>query len=278
MGRGGDRTLPGVEAPGRPESLPPMEVEPPLGLEQFVQSTQWRRKMHGQQLSASTPVLPSVSKSSRSHPDGAAANTSAGPQPLLGIVSRRGSGQSDMMGKRGTWSQPDLGSMQRRPRGRVSEASKSLRPAARQILAARTAAREVRFKESKPFTDGRRRAALLDGLADLEKEQADPTLGEISKKLMEKGWSTEEVQECLVLLADDPVQFQITSGRELCENRTHLVTQLPDIAQSRGGSLQCDCALSVRNIIQDFRRNHSKSTRRLKDSSFPDLQGSIVLS
>lgn len=129
-------------------------------------------------------------------------------------------------------------------------------PAAREILACRKTARENHYKADSKFTDGRRRAALMGCMEHLEREQLDPTFGEVSRKLQQEGWQMNEVKDHLLLLAEDPHKFNVTSGRELTEVRPPLAgqsSQLPSIEEACGGSTHVDCALQVRGVVQDFR-------------------------
>jgi len=93
----------------------------------------------------------------------------------------------------------------------------------------------------------------------IEREKLEPTLGEVSKRLMQEGWQMTEVQEHLYLLADDTNKWNVKSLRELGELSPKQTSQLPAIVEACGGSeLDCyrggvDCAQKVRNIIKGFR-------------------------
>lgn len=137
--------------------------------------------------------------------------------------------------------------------------SSSLVPAARQVLEKRGHAREAKFRMSSTFTDGRRRVALMRCIQDLERKKVDPTLGEISKGLMQEGWETGEVEEHLLLLANDTNKWNVTSGRELGELRPRQSSNLPAIVEACGGSGHVECAQKLRNVVQAFRFENSRA-------------------
>jgi hypothetical protein len=155
-------------------------------------------------------------------------------------------------------------------RTRRASQENQLVPAAREILGARRSAREHQYKADSKFTQVRRRAALMGCIEHLEQEQLDPTFGEVSRKLQQEGWQMDEVQEHLLLLAEDPEKFNITSGRELLEVRAQVEGQqsLSTIDDARGGDAEhVDNKLQVRRLLQDF-KNGSDGNRAKGDRLF----------
>lgn len=225
-----------------PEILPPMSSEPPMSLEEIVASTRWQRTRGAH--SSSMSALPSASSTTRS----------SQTRSMRSLQSVSSDGNLKSTGSR-FFPRGQIGAPARMMR-RASQEN-TLVPAAREILAFRRTARENQFKGESKFTDGRRRAALMGCMEHLEREQLDPTFCEVSRKLQQEGWQMDEVKDHLLLLAEDPQKFNVTSGRELTEVRPqlggHQSSHLPSIEEACGGSSQVDCALQVRGVVQDFK-------------------------
>lgn len=157
---------------------------------------------------------------------------------------------------------PDRGSSKSRSQ------SSLLIPAARRVLEDREITKETRFKVASSFTDGRRRVALIKCLDDLKRENVDLTLGEISKRLMREGLQHDEVQDHLLLLADDTDKWNVKSLRELDEVRPEKpsYSSLPAIARAFGGSGQVECAAKVKNMVEAFRyRKLERTPKKTKE-------------
>jgi hypothetical protein len=93
-------------------------------------------------------------------------------------------------------------------------------------------------------------------MEDLEREKVEPTLGEVSKRLMKDGWHIGEVREHLLLMAHDTHKWGVRSTKELDEISPKQASHLPAIMEACGGSGNVDCVQKVRKIIQGFKRVH----------------------
>lgn len=256
------RALPGMKSRVRtfsdscqpPELLPPVSLEPPMSLEEIVASSQWQRT-RGVPQSLSEPCLGSKYNAPRggtwlSHKQQSISGLNVGSiaSTSVGFPRRRPPGTAEVArGQKVAGGPP------------VRAQASALVPAARQVLLARDSAREARFRMPSTFTDGRRRVALMRCMERLKHEKIEPTLGEVSKRLMQEGWQMKEVKEHLLLLADDTNKWNVRSGRELDELCPKQSSHLPAIMEACGGSENVGCAQKVRHITQGFRRDNAGS-------------------
>jgi hypothetical protein len=232
----------------KPESLPPVSLEPPMSLEEIVMSTHWQR-VRG--VTQSMPVLPTVSSISRNRAESCATlGSSSAINPRTSSTSRG----FVTLRREDTLHDP-LGAKARKRREALRDES-SLAAGARDVLATRKTTREHQFKFKPRFTDGRRRAALMRCLESIEREQLDPTLSEVARRLMREGWQMKEVNEHLLLLSEDPHKFNVTSGRELAELRPQgQASHLPAIVEACGGeATHVNSAEQLRGRLQDFKQ------------------------
>merc|ERR1712224_267841 len=203
-----------------PELLPPVSSEPPMCLEDIVASCQWQRR-RGVPHSFSEPCLPVKN----------AEGCRGSRRSAFPLRRPPGTAEAEKGRKIAGGPMPPPRSPFNVEKARAQDRVQ----AAREILSHRGRSKEVRHKSSSTFTDGRRQAALMRCIESLEAEKVEPTLGEISKRLMQEGWEMKEVQEHLMLLADDTDKWNVRSGRELGEQRLKPeYSHLPAILEARG--------------------------------------------
>lgn len=108
------------------------------------------------------------------------------------------------------------------------------------------------------FTNGRRRAALMSCVEAIQRDEQEPTLGEVTRHLAKEGWTMDEVKEHLLVAADDPSKFHIKSRREIAQlgkgkyDYLSRDSHLPRIVEACRGKSKAHLACQLRSTIKDY--------------------------